>query len=226
MSQHGHLCITVVGVVLQYLLIDVQRLLLLSVHIERIGIQTTIVVVMRVLVGQFLHLADSRLLVTFLCKEAALGKRQALRLTLQGLQAVQRTNRIVVIMLLLIQLYQHAQHLVALPAFVVQAFQHLDSISILALGDVDIGQCLQVRGVVRLQVDGLFHQGQHLVLLLQCPIVLSQIVISLRAGGVDVYTMAQQVESRIAVAFLALHYGFEKEIIVALVHILCRTNEK
>ena len=88
-------------------MIDGQRLLLLTVDIKRVAIQATVVVIVRILVGQLLHLADGCLLVAFLRKQATLGKRQALRLTLQGLQTVQRTDGIVVVLLLFIKLYQH-----------------------------------------------------------------------------------------------------------------------
>ena len=137
MCEHRHLSITVIRVFLQNGFIDCQCLLLLTVYIKRVPVQTAVVIIIRILVCELLHLSNRSFLVTFLCIERTLGKRQAFTLTLGNFQSVQRTYRVIIVLLLFVELYQDAQDIVTAMVLVIQLLHHVDAFSILPLTDIN-----------------------------------------------------------------------------------------
>ena len=156
----GHQGTAVVRFFLQHLMKHLQRLFLVAVHHEQISVQTLIVQVVGILLGQFGYLFDGGFLVAHLCVAFTLGHRQAFALSVNVLDTFQNGNGIGIILHLLIEREKHLQQI--LPVFVplIETFHNADGCFIILLLDIDLCQCLHVGLIVGIQLCRPLEMGQ------------------------------------------------------------------
>lgn len=118
-------------------------------------------------------------------------------------------------MLLFIELDKDAQHVIPVMVLVIETFQYQRRFIVLPLVNIGVSQRLLVSGDHRFQSGSFLNTSNRLVFLFQSTIILAQIVIRLRFGGVNLQTMAQQVESRIVIPFGTLANSLQEESVIA-----------
>ena len=156
----GHQGTAVVRFFLQHLMKHLQCLFLVAVHHEQISVQTLIVQVVGILLGQFGYLFDGGFLVAHLCVAFALGHRQAFTLSVNVLDTFQNGNGIGIILHLLIEREKHLQQILPVFVSVVETFHHADGCFIILLLDIDLCQCLHVGLIVGIQLCRPLEMGQ------------------------------------------------------------------
>ena len=174
----------VVRLFLQHPVIDAERLLRFIVHHEHVAIHPQVVQVVRIALGQSLHLGQRRFLVAHARVHLALGIRQALALAVDVFQPVQYADGLFVVLLLVVELEQQLQQVLAVLMLLVELLRDGDSLFEFLLADVGLSQCFQVDGVVGAQFCGALGHLQRFVRVLQQDVVLRQEVIGLRCFGV------------------------------------------
>ena len=199
----------------QDVLIDFQRLLLFVIAQQHVCIESFVVQVVRILVGQCLHLGNGSLFVAHLGVDIALGIRQPLALAFTCLHALQGLNGLVCVVRLLVKAEQHLQQLFTTLVLLIELFHHADGFLVVLLADIHLSHRFKERRIVRLQLHcfQIVAVGQAVVS--QYLVVLCQIVIGFCSLWIQLDAVSQKVEGRIVIPFLPLDHGFKEKSIVA-----------
>ena len=211
-QRHQHT--VVIRFIFQNLVVHLQCLFQLSVHHQRLTIQSLIITIVGEFLSQSLYLGNSRFLVSLTGIYLALGYRQAFALAIDGFDTVQHLYGRIEIAHLLIQLEQHLQQVLTLFVALIDLLHYRNGSFVILLTDVRLCQCFHIGSVIRIECSRLLDICQTFLAILQGVIVLCQKVV--RLGGIGIYlqTMTQQIKGCIVVTLLALHHGFKKELVV------------
>ena len=166
--------------------------------------------------GESFHLSDDCFPVTLAGIDLTLGQGESFALPVNRLQAVQYTDRLIIVLYLLIELEQQLQHILAILVTGVDAFDHRDRTGIILLADIGLRQGLHIDFVIRIEGSSTLHAFDRLLRILQERVILPEEEIHLRGIRIQFLTMAQQVEGCIVVALLPLDHRLQKELVIGL----------
>ena len=197
-------------------MIDVQCFLRLTVHHQGFPIHCQIVQVVRILLGEGLHLCNCSFLITHPGIDLTLCQGDTFTLSVDCLQTIQHTHRLFIVFHLLIELEQHLQHILAILVTGIDAFQHRYRTGIILLTDISLSQGLHINLVLRIESGSTFHALYGLLGILQERVILSEEEIDLRGIRIQFLTMTQQVEGGIVVSLLPLNHRFHKKMVKRL----------
>ena len=195
-------------------------------HHQRLTIHRQIVQVVGELFGKRLHLGYNGFAVTDPRIDLTLGCRQPLVLSINLLQTVQYIDRTGIVLNLLIQLEQHLQQVLMFLVALIDPLNDGYRTGVVLLTDIGLCQGFHIRLVLRSEGCGTLHARQRLICILHQRIILTQEIIDFWCIGIDLLTMAQQVEGSIVMSFLTLYHRLHEELVIGtLTDIISQTSD-